>query len=345
MCRMGTPGLAGLGSWSCTPGLSGSPRLGHRCLRLPAGLQRCRQPRQLKTWPQVRRGLSSRTRRPRRGRGSATARGSGSRADVPPRTRPRSCPHRKTRRRWWLSGTGNPRGFGHVAGLCFATRNRRRWQDTEDGRAAHGGREHPDAGAIESRCPQGIRVKEMSPQQPCSATSVPSLASQLLVSTQNDSSSPSPCHGPFFQVPEGARVRANALAETQPCPSTGTAKGRRTEERLGGKYPGKAAQREGEASHKKMLEPNIIHPVCLLPAALLAATLLGQEPRMKKKDFIVGTKLGSIAPNRRWHLGSHTQMGAEGCKTMLWDAKPCRGMHGELPIDALPPAARGKGRV
>lgn len=125
MCRMGTPGLAGLGSGSCTPGLSGSPRLGRRCLRLPAGLQRCRQPRQLETRPQARRGLSSRTGRPRRGRGSATARGSRSRTDVPPRTRPRACPHRKTRQRRWLSGTGNPRGFGHVAGLGFATRNRR----------------------------------------------------------------------------------------------------------------------------------------------------------------------------------------------------------------------------
>lgn len=121
----GHPWACRIGELELHPGLSGSPRLGHRCLRLPAGLQRCRQPRQLQRWPQARRGLSSRTRRPRRGRGSATARGSGSRADVPPQTQPRACPRRKTRRRRWLSGTGNPRGFGHVAGLRFATRNRR----------------------------------------------------------------------------------------------------------------------------------------------------------------------------------------------------------------------------
>lgn len=162
-----------------------------------------------------------------------------------------------------------------------------------------------------------------------------SPASQLLVSTQNDSSSPSPCRGPFFQVPEGARVRANALAEMQPCPSTGTAKGRRAEERLGGKYPSKAAQREGEASPKNFWnQTSSTLSACYLQLSL-QQRLWGKSPE-KKKDFIVGTKLGSITPNRPRHLGSRTQTGAEGCKTMLWDAKPCRGMHGELPSDALP---------
>lgn len=76
---------------------------------------------------------------------------------------------------------------------------------------------------------------------------MPSLASQLLVSTQNDSSSPSPCHGPFFQVPEGARVRANALAEAQPCPTQGLQKADGLRRGWEGNIPAKLLK--GKARH------------------------------------------------------------------------------------------------
>lgn len=114
----------------------------------------------------------------------------------------------------------------------------------------HRGWVHPDPSALESTCPQGMKVKEMSPQLLCSEPSVLSPALQLLVSTQNDSSSPLHPHGPFFQVPKGACVQANALAKAHGL-STGTAKSKQAEEKLGGKYPSKAAQREGQASPPK----------------------------------------------------------------------------------------------
>ena len=301
-CRMQEhPWAAGVGSWSCTPGLSGPPRLRHPCPRLPAGLRRCRQGRQpglLETRPQARRGSSSRTGRPRHGRGSAAAHGCRSCADTR-RAATDPAMHSPAPKKQAAAVAivhRQPRGFGHIAALRFATRNRWWWQDTEDSQAVHGGRAHPDPSAFESMRPQGVRVKEMSPQQLRSEPSVLSPASQLPVSTQNDSSSPSPLHSPFFQVPKGTRVRANALAKAQPCPSTGTAKGRRAEERLGGKYPSKAAQREGQASPKNFRSQTLSTlSACYLQLSLQQCHW-GKSSE-EKKYFIVGTKLGSITPN------------------------------------------------
>lgn len=200
----------------------------------------------------------------------------------------------------------------------------------------------------------------MSLRQPRSEPSVLSPASQLPVSTQNDSSSPSYPHGLFFRVPKGARVRANASAKAQHCPSTGTAKGRWAEERLGGKYPSKAAQREGEAS-PEIFRAKHYPPYPPATCSSPCSDATGARAQKKKKVLLSGKNwalspqidCGTSGAIGRWVLKDVKRCGGMqvGCKAMQRDAEGCMGMHsagrlhGELPIDALPPVAHSKGRV
>lgn len=145
----------------------------------------------------------------------------------------------------------------------------------------------------------------MSPQP-----SALSLASQLRVSIQNDSSSPFPQHGPFWQVPQGARVGANAVAEAQPCPSTGTARGRWAGGSLGGKDPGKAARREGEASLEIFRAKR--YPPCALQPSLQQSDG-GRSPEVEMMLLL----------GQNWALSPQSDCGAAGavCRWVLEDAK------------------------
>lgn len=138
-------------------------------------------------------------------------------------------------------------GFNHRA--AAARHGRRRWDTRWSGSGGHW--VHPDPSTLEIRRPRGIRVREMSPQQPA----VLSPASRFQPKT-----APLPLpppHGPSFGVPKGAHVQANALAEVSQI-----RKG--AESGLEGKYPGKAAaSTSGKARlPQKGWEPNAAHAAC-----------------------------------------------------------------------------------